>query len=624
MKKLYLFSFAIACSLIGIGSSEASSIIPLSPEQHVSLSAAVFRGTVLNSVSFIDPNDNLIYTRTTLRVDEGLKGIFPTAINVVHRGGDVGKREEFFGLSPRFRPGGEYLLFVMRAKNGQLNCTQGSASAMQLSRQATTKSGTASFIPEHEALLEQMRGLARRLPPGDDVTDQAGSAIEKLVTGLLVDGAGKSSRFLPQDWGEPIGYLVDTNTLPTGITVSVASNAVRQALSAWSAVTSLRFRFDGYQNFGAGADTLNATDQRLYLQLHDNWNRINTPNVLGIGGRPALSAPTPSGWDLGGSVGTNDFRKTTYGYVVLENSAVSLQNAATLAEVLCHEIGHALSMAHSSEVSTTNPTLTNSIMYFQAHADGRGATLGAYDPPVIQQAYPSNTPPYTFDRMLDVTSASSNPNVPGINEVEIRGYDLQTSSASLTVQTADPSNLNGTFSLLGFLLKFIPAGNFPDTARIDPTDGGSWDDIFYRFSDGTNSSPYGEIRVLSFNHDGFTPSDGIPDNWMITYFANANPNTGLNHHATEDADGDKMSNLQEYRAGMDPTQSASAQRVTLIPPNSIQFQAKGYELYELHASTNLTNWARILVPQVPTNSIGTFTGITNTAPRQFFRVLKVP
>jgi hypothetical protein len=55
--------------------------------------------------------------------------------------------------------------------------------------------------------------------------------------------------------------------------------------------------------------------------------------------------------------------------------------------------------------------------------------------------------------------------------------------------------------------------------------------------------------------------DGLPDLWQIQYFgspgaANAGPNV--------DADGDGMSNLQEYLAGTDPTNGASFFHVTAV------------------------------------------------------------
>src|SRR5260221_3287669 len=110
---------------------------------------------------------------------------------------------------------------------------------------------------------------------------------------------------------------------------------------------------------------------------------------------------------------------------------------------------------------------------------------------------------------------------------------------------------------------------------------------------------------------------------MTTYFGNSDPSVGLKHHANDDFDGDGLTNLQEYRAGMDPTDPTSAQRVSLINPGTVQWQAKPYELYELLGSTNLSTWTRVGNPILPTNATPTVTGIaTNSA--MFFRVLTVP
>jgi hypothetical protein len=313
-----------------------------------------------------------------------------------------------------------------------------------------------------------------------------------------------------------------------------------------------------------------------------------------------------------------------------------MQNLATFAEVLCHEIGHALNLAHSSEnAAEPNTVLKEAIMYFQAHADGRGATLGAYDPPVIQQVYPFNTPPFTFSRVMDVVTAPSAPNVPGVNEVELRGYDLQT--ANLTFAAAGATAHHGSFSLAGTKVRFTPNGWYSDSPRSHPGGNSFYDVIYGRFSDGTNASPYARVAVVSLTDDGDSPSDGIPDSWMMAYFGHPNPQAGDQSRATDDADGDGLTNLQEFIAGMNPRDANSAQRITAFNLNSISLQAKAYELYQVLGSTNLASWTAVGIPFVPTNAslanvttlpvtniIGTIPGFPATNNHLFFRVEKVP
>ncbi len=614
----------------------ASSTLPLTAAEQIAGSDVVFRGKVVGSTTARGA-DGLIYTRTSLRVDEALKGKFPTIVAVEHRGGQVGKEEEFFGLSPKLMANENYLLFVRRNSTGKLECLQGHASAIHLV--LNTNAAAGGYEAPGQNLLDETRAIiaGSSFATVADVTDQAGEAIilTSLTTGML---GGVNSRFLQPDRGEPIPVLIDAASLPAGLTLAQATNAVIQALNAWAAVTSLKFKIEGIGSFGQGADTITTPDEKLRIQLHDNYGRINSANVLGIGGRNSSSNPSPAGWDIGGNVAGNEFRKSTYGYVVLEAGNVSMQNPVTFAEVLCHEIGHALNMAHSSEVFTADPVLFNAIMYYQAHADGRGATLGAYDPPVIRQCYPSNTVPYTFDRVMDLTTAPTSVNVAGINELDLRGYDLQ--GTTLTITTNGQTSIRGTFSLNNSKLKHTSSTYWANTGRLDPDiSSGSYsyyDLIYARFSDGTNASPYSLIRLISVRGEATAPPDGLPDYWMVNYFGSATPSAGNLSRATDDADGDGLTNLQEYRAGTNPKDATSRVRITGFTGDTLQFQAQGYELYEILGTTNFVNWSvitafsptiasinlRTNLPQ--TNILATVSNLPMTSPKMFYRVLKVP
>ena len=330
-----------------------------------------------------------------------------------------------------------------------------------------------------------------------------------------------------------------------------------------------------------------------------------------------------SGWTSGGNVAGNDFHKALKGYLVLSHTNTFMQNLTSFTEVLTHEIGHTIGLAHSSESpSETNAVLKQAIMYFTAHGDGRGASLNSFDTNVCREIHPAtNTPPYCYDRVLDIDTSPSPPlNVPGVNSAQIRGYDLR--GDALTFATTDASALNGTFSTVNSNLTYVPAGYFADAPRLDPATNAYYDHIYARYSDGTNASPYATVRVVGLYQDSY--SEGIPDSWRTTYFGNANPSVGANHHAANDADGDGFSNLTEWLLGSTPTNKTSNLRITFFSKTNLQFQAKPYEVYEIYSSSNLTSWTRAMNPIVPTNTIAVVTNFPNAAPNQFFRVLKVP
>ena len=62
--------------------------------------------------------------------------------------------------------------------------------------------------------------------------------------------------------------------------------------------------------------------------------------------------------------------------------------------------------------------------------------------------------------------------------------------------------------------------------------------------------------------------DGIPDEWRAYYFGGNGTTTNSQSCATCDADGSGLSNLQDYLAGINPTNAAASLVVQVMPGTS--------------------------------------------------------
>ena len=624
-----LFVFAVAFSAPRVS---ASSLEPTTEAQDFAAAAGVCRGRVVSLEGFRHPARGGIFTRVRLEVLESIKGSFPRTVTVIQRGGSVGGEGESNGLAADFRAGEEYLLHLGRRPDGTLAVLRGGDGATLLQSRTRAVAATAS------GKLARLRQLARRekraaaLPGGEDFAQISGSPVAASAgatsaSGLLVDVSSVPSRFIAPDRGERIGYLVDAQTLPDGISLEAALQAVTNALAAWSVQTGLTFRFDGLVNFGMSAADVSAADGRLRISLHDSYGEIASSTTLGIGGRAYVFSGGfgTTGGD-GGAVDGLEFHKTTRGYVVLEHTATTMQDPKSFEEVLCHEIGHALGMAHSSEnLSETDPVLKEAMMYFRVHKDGRGATLGDYDIPVIRKIHPhDDTPPFSDDRILTlVTSPAAITGIPGINEVRLAAHDLQSPSSSLVLVTTGreestvPPVASGSFA--GNLLRVTQTANYPD-GTANAAAGESYYRKYVRFSDGANSSPWVNVRVVAIRRD--SQGDGLPDSWSTQYFATSTPSAAALSRPTDDRDKDGLTNLQEFLFGTVPVDANSRLAVRSFDGQTIQWNASPYALYTLESSDDLAGWQPFGWPVVPATTNGSVRVdlLPSASPKKFLRV----
>jgi hypothetical protein len=100
----------------------------------------------------------------------------------------------------------------------------------------------------------------------------------------------------------------------------------------------------------------------------------------------------------------------------------------------------------------------------------------------------------------------------------------------------------------------------------------------------------GEIVRPNVDNDG----DGLPDDWENFYFG------ALGQGATNDADGDGVSNLAEYQAGTNPTNAASGFRVLSLqrPADAaeLRFTFAPNRQYSVQWASDLKNWQTVTNP----------------------------
>jgi hypothetical protein len=142
-----------------------------------------------------------------------------------------------------------------------------------------------------------------------------------------------------------------------------------------------------------------------------------------------------------------------------------------------------------------------------------------------------------------------------------------------------------------------------------------------------NRAPDGFAYAINVGMPLDSDGDGIPDWWMIQYFGHPTGQAGDSSLAQNDADGDRMSNLQEFIAGTDPTNPLSALRMTTVavikpgPELDVSWNSVTNKIYFLQRSSSLA--ALPASPVLQSNIVGqagttTYQDTTAAGPGPYF------
>ena len=371
------------------GIADATTIVGMNERALARAADAIVIGTI-GDIETVASAEGAINTLVTIDVERAVKGRVGARVTLKQPGGQLGERGLWIAGSPRFARGERQLLFLSAARDGtarttalglgQFTLTPHPRSAETMAARAPSAHTLGARPVRRIRLARLLRTIARALADGDasdarelrapDELSAPGLARESVDAFTLMDMP--QGRWAEPDRGEPVSFALGGDadrTLDLGATLG----ALDDALGAWNGAGTMLHLVRG-EPIAAVPLFCDGLSQIVF---NDPFDEMPAPaacsGILALGGYCTFVEHD--------EVNGQRFFRISEGNVTVNRGfgRCPFWTRTNLSEVLTHEIGHTIGIGHSAESESAAPELRDATMYFQAHFDGRGASLRADD-----------------------------------------------------------------------------------------------------------------------------------------------------------------------------------------------------------------------------------------------------